>query len=225
MLNLDDEAGRWYQGVDRLPLLTYSENKDTADLTAKSIRLFPGHVEFEAVARGQITRVHLPHPRRLYHLQRPGGAWHAGSAWTSRWTRRPPPPACGAGVKGRVEVVPVPTAYTVIIDYAHTPDALENILTTARDFTAGRLICVFGCGGRTGASAPLMGAVAAELADLVVVTSDNPRTEGRRISSRISCRAWGMDTSATWSPTVRRPSAGPCPRRARGRGRAGWKGA
>ena len=51
------------------------------------------------------------------------------------------------GVKGRVEVVPVPPAYTVIIDYAHSPNALENILTTARDFTAGRLICLFGCGG------------------------------------------------------------------------------
>ena len=82
------------------------------------------------------------------------------------------------GVKGRVEVVPVPRAYTVIIDYAHTPNALENILTTARDFTAGRLICLFGCGGdRDRSKRPVMGAIAGELADLVVVTSDNPRTE------------------------------------------------
>lgn len=50
------------------------------------------------------------------------------------------------GVKGRIEVVPVPAEYTVIIDYAHTPDALENILTTVRDFTPGRVICLFGCG-------------------------------------------------------------------------------
>ncbi len=82
------------------------------------------------------------------------------------------------GVKGRVEVVPTDTDYTVLIDYAHTPDALENILRTVRGFTKGRIICVFGCGGdRDPLKRPIMGAIAAKLSDVPVVTSDNPRTE------------------------------------------------
>lgn len=87
---------------------------------------------------------------------------------------------CGArGVKGRIEVVPTPgTDYTVLIDYAHTPDGLENILSSVRDFCKGRLIVLFGCGGdRDRAKRPLMGEIAERLADIVIVTSDNPRTE------------------------------------------------
>ena len=82
------------------------------------------------------------------------------------------------GVKGRVEVVPTGRDFSVLIDYAHTPDALENVLVTLRDVTRGRLIVLFGCGGdRDALKRPIMGRIAAENADLCVVTSDNPRTE------------------------------------------------
>ena len=83
-----------------------------------------------------------------------------------------------AGVKGRVEVVPVPGDYTVLIDYAVTPDAIENVLATVRDFATGRVVILFGCGGdRDRGKRPKMGRIAAQMADFVVVTSDNPRTE------------------------------------------------
>jgi UDP-N-acetylmuramoyl-L-alanyl-D-glutamate--2,6-diaminopimelate ligase len=81
-------------------------------------------------------------------------------------------------VRGRFESVPLPNEATAIVDYAHTPDALQNVLSTARSLARGKLITVFGCGGdRDRAKRPLMGKIAAELSDCAIVTSDNPRTE------------------------------------------------
>jgi UDP-N-acetylmuramoyl-L-alanyl-D-glutamate--2,6-diaminopimelate ligase len=84
------------------------------------------------------------------------------------------------GVPGRVEQVQLKPDQdiSVIVDYAHTPDSLENLLKAARPFVKGRLICVFGCGGdRDRTKRPKMGAIAANLSDWAIVTSDNPRTE------------------------------------------------
>ena len=70
------------------------------------------------------------------------------------------------------------TDYTVLIDYAHTPDGLENVLSAVRGFCKGRLIAVFGCGGdRDNKKRPIMGEIGARLADIAIITSDNPRTE------------------------------------------------
>ncbi|MCR5729437.1 MAG: UDP-N-acetylmuramoyl-L-alanyl-D-glutamate--2,6-diaminopimelate ligase [Ruminococcus sp.] len=82
------------------------------------------------------------------------------------------------GVKGRCEIIPTGRDFTVICDYAHTPDAIENILRSVKEYTEGRLICLFGCGGnRDAAKRPKMAVAAAKYADRLIVTSDNPRNE------------------------------------------------
>lgn len=81
-------------------------------------------------------------------------------------------------VPGRSEVVPITRNFTVIVDYAHTPDSLENILKASKVYTKGKIILVFGCGGdRDTAKRPMMGEIAGKLATYTVITSDNPRTE------------------------------------------------
>lgn len=82
------------------------------------------------------------------------------------------------GVRGRFENIPNDRGITIIVDYAHTPDALENVLNTAREFVGGKIITVFGCGGdRDKAKRPIMGKIAQQNSDITIITSDNPRTE------------------------------------------------
>ena len=81
-------------------------------------------------------------------------------------------------VPGRIEMLPTNTPYRVILDYAHSPDALESFLKTVRTFTRRRMIAVYGCGGdRDKGKRPIMGEIGGRLADLCILTSDNPRTE------------------------------------------------
>ena len=176
VVNLDDEAApRMAEGAT-CDIMTYGRAEGAA-LRAEEIRLGAGEVEFDAVWNGarQHMRLGIPGMFSVYNALAATGC--ALSLGLGLGEIADAIAECG-GVKGRAEVVTTPTDYTVVIDYAHTPDALENILATLRGGCRGRLICVFGCGGdRDAAKRPIMGGIVERCADVCVVTSDNPRTE------------------------------------------------
>ncbi len=180
VINLDDHAGRRYRQAlqqKRKPYFTYSENKDSATLYAQNIHLTSQYTAFECLHQQQAFPVSLPIPGG-FSLYNALAALTCGLALNIPLNSLTKTFPKIKGVKGRVEVVPTPRDFTVIIDYAHTPNALESILMTARNFTQTRLICLFGCGGnRDRSKRKIMGEIVEDLADIVVVTSDNPRFE------------------------------------------------
>ena len=158
-------------------VLSFSSNGQ-ADLQAEDAALAADHVAFTAAYKGERVPVRVNIPGRFMvdnALDVLGAALALGIPLeeSAAVLARVP------HVKGRVEVVPTPGKdYTVLIDYAHSPDSLVNVLTTVRGFARGRTIALFGCGGdRDKGKRPKMGRAAAENADLLVVTTDNPRTE------------------------------------------------
>ena len=173
--NADDPWAERVTGGAPCPLLSFGER--AGDLRAEHIRLSVDGVAFDAVCEGETVpvRVGIPGGFTVYNAL---GALAAARALGVSLAAGAEALASCAGVKGRVEVVPVPWDYTILIDYAVTPDAIENVLTTVRGFAQGRVVILFGCGGdRDRGKRPKMGRIAAQLADFVVVTSDNPRTE------------------------------------------------
>ncbi|MBQ6901763.1 MAG: UDP-N-acetylmuramoyl-L-alanyl-D-glutamate--2,6-diaminopimelate ligase [Oscillospiraceae bacterium] len=177
VVNFDDEAGKRMLTRCDGRFVTYSAKENSADFVAKNIRTKAASVEFELVGIDTIGRIEMNIPGKF-------SVYNALCASSVLLTLGIPLEKISEslrsveGVKGRAEVVPTDTDYTVMIDYAHSPDGLENILKTVKEITENRVIVVFGCGGdRDSTKRPKMGRIAAEYADVVVVTSDNPRTE------------------------------------------------
>jgi UDP-N-acetylmuramoyl-L-alanyl-D-glutamate--2,6-diaminopimelate ligase len=158
-------------------VVTYAASDDAADFVAKSIKLQADKVDFCVLTIGSLKRVELPIPGMFSVYNALAVISAAVSLGLDIEQAAAVLHTC-CGVKGRAEVVPGGGDFTVLIDYAHTPDALENIILAARGFARGRVVALFGCGGdRDKLKRPRMGSIAAELSDFVVVTSDNPRTE------------------------------------------------
>lgn len=175
-VNVDDPWGEVILQNAACPICTYAVNSE-ADLMAENVVFRADGVRFDAVYGGNRVPVRLgiPGTFSVYNaLTVLAAALQLGIGLEA---------ACEAlntakGVKGRVEVVPTDGDYTILIDYAHTPDALDNVLDSMRKVTEGRLVVLFGCGGdRDRTKRPIMGRIAQANADLVIVTSDNPRTE------------------------------------------------
>ena len=177
VMNCDDPWFARMRTKITCPVLTTSVT-GSAGLYATDEMLHSDGVSFRAVLGEKSVQVRLPIPGKftVYNaLTVLGCAVQLGISLEDAAAAL----ATATGVKGRVEVVPTPgKPYTVLIDYAHTPDGLENVLSSVRGYCKGRLIAVFGCGGdRDRTKRPVMGAIGVKLADLAVITSDNPRTE------------------------------------------------
>ncbi|MDR0880020.1 MAG: UDP-N-acetylmuramoyl-L-alanyl-D-glutamate--2,6-diaminopimelate ligase [Clostridioides sp.] len=179
IINIDDEGGRKiYENIKGLktPCYTYGvDNK--ADFMARDIKSDAEGVSYRLVTPTFEEVIFVPVPGMFtvyntlaviaacYELGIDKSVYKEGLRLTG-------------GVSGRFETVPNDREMSVIVDYAHTPDALENVLKTGREFVKGRLISVFGCGGdRDSEKRPLMGEIGQKYSDICFITSDNPRTE------------------------------------------------
>lgn len=176
VVNADDPRARSIIAATGAQVVTYAVN-NRADVRAEDIRITPRGVSFAVCSPWGGRRVALK-LTGLFNVYNALAAVATGGAMGL-----PLELIVGAlqevpGVRGRFELVDRGQDFTVVVDYAHTPDGLENVLQTARQITAGRLITVFGCGGdRDRTKRPIMGEIAGRLSDLPVLTSDNPRTE------------------------------------------------
>ncbi len=175
--NADDQNGlEIIKELQFDKVVTYAVDKNDATYVAKNVKFKSNGVEYELVG-DMIGRCNCPIPGRfsVYNsLCAASCALALGIGFDDVLSAI----SKSNGVKGRIEVVPTNRDFTVIIDYAHSPDGLENIITSLKEIAKGRVVTLFGCGGdRDKTKRPKMGKIAAELSDFCVVTSDNPRSE------------------------------------------------
>ena len=176
-LNADEETSEQIIDEIKIPYLTYGISAE-ADVFAREIEISENGVSFTIALRG------LEEMEVSMHLTGMFNVYNALAAASLAMIMGIDRTAIKEGlesvkaVPGRVEMLDTQTPYREILDYAHSPDALENVLKTVRAFTKNRLIALFGCGGdRDHGKRPIMGQIVGRLADFSILTSDNPRTE------------------------------------------------
>jgi UDP-N-acetylmuramoyl-L-alanyl-D-glutamate--2,6-diaminopimelate ligase len=176
VVNADDDRATDLVAASRAPVWTYGIDQP-ADFKADSIALSLEGTSFRVTTPAGAFHVKSPLVGR-FNVQNLLAAFAAATALGVDAPTALRGLSSVPGVPGRLERVPGAAGFTVIVDYAHTDDALKNLLETLRELQPARVITVFGCGGdRDRTKRPLMGAVASRLSDVVIVTSDNPRSE------------------------------------------------
>ena len=177
LTNVDDEFGVRLLERATIPMATFSSRGQLADWRAVDVELRPDGAGFTVLGPDVEVRAHAPIPGEFNVSNTLAAIASAALAGIDPHLVADGIARSG-GVPGRLEPVSAGQDYTVVVDYAHKPDALEAVLATLRPLTQGRVIVVIGAGGdRDTIKRPVMGEIAARLADVVVVTDDNPRSE------------------------------------------------
>ncbi|MDK2809921.1 MAG: UDP-N-acetylmuramoyl-L-alanyl-D-glutamate--2,6-diaminopimelate ligase [Petroclostridium sp.] len=176
IINIDDSSSEYILNNGTCEMITFGIDKE-ADIHAKDIEISEKGVKFD---------VDTPYGSKFIELGIPGrfsvynalGSIGACLALGISLEQIQQGLKQAKGVPGRAQIVETGKDFTVLIDYAHTPDGLENILNTVNGFAKGRVVTLFGCGGdRDKTKRPIMGEIAGKLSDFCIITSDNPRTE------------------------------------------------
>lgn len=177
VVNFDDDGGKKIVNDAKCPDILKTGLEAGCDLRAENIKITARGSQFDMVYNGKKypAMVRIPGQFSVYNaICAAGAALQLGIDIDTVIKGL----ESATGVVGRVEIVPTDTDYTVIIDYAHTPDGLENIIRCVKGFAEGRVITLFGCGGdRDNSKRSVMGEISGQLSDFSIITSDNPRTE------------------------------------------------
>jgi UDP-N-acetylmuramoyl-L-alanyl-D-glutamate--2,6-diaminopimelate ligase len=175
-INKDDQYGREILSRISIPSVTYSILQN-ADVWADGIEVASSYSRFDIHYQGNSINIKLPLPGRF-------NIYNSLAAATACLIEDISLEVVKLGLEGvksipgRSELIDSRRGYTIIIDYAHTPDGLQNILTTAREYAKGRILTLFGCGGdRDRTKRPVMGEIAGRISHVCIITSDNPRSE------------------------------------------------
>lgn len=174
--NIDDEYGLRLFSEIKTEKYSFSREKK-ADFSASEVKLSADGTSFVLNCQDKEFHINM-HMTGTFNVENVSAVFAACSKFGINEEKIISVISEYPGVKGRCEIIPTGRDFTVICDYAHTPDAVENILSSVKEYCSGRLICLFGCGGnRDSSKRPKMAQAASKYADILVVTSDNPRNE------------------------------------------------